>query len=571
MALKVERDNLAVFIADKFQEWNEMRAGVLAEWLQVRQNVYATSTKTLCNARLPWSNTTHIPKIAQIHDNLHANYMAAWFPQKNWLRWEPNDEAASDTQKASAAKFYTLNKLQASGFYRTADLFGQDFIQTGNCFGRVVHKKDIVVSESGLANVRYTGPVVDRVSPYDIVFDPTAAKFESTPKIIREHWSLGGFRKYVDEVGSDELRLAYDRVVKNRTTHPSTSQREKRMFYIADGFGSIDQYYGSDIVEVLTYYGGLIDKDTLDYRPNRIVQVIDGSTVISDKEFDSWLGVDGIFHATWRERSDNLWGQGPLEALVGLQYRVNHLENLRADIFDMISTPIIKEFGEVEDFDYEPGVRISLGEDGNVEYLHPDTTALQADFQINQYLNWMEEVAGAPKTALGFRTPGEKTAFEVDTLMNAANRIFQNKASRLEMNFFEPIFNMFLEVGRRNLDTVDTVRVFDADKAIFNFMDITREDITSTGRLVPFGARHLADKSRRVQEIVQLQAAKQDPSVAPHISGKSIAKILAEEIGEPDIYGENVAVLEQMETAQMSQTAQVVSEETSEIAVESGL
>jgi hypothetical protein len=40
---------------------------------------------------------------------------------------------------------------------------------------------------------------------------------------------------------------------------------------------------------------------------------------------------------------------GPLDNLVGMQYRIDHLENLKADVFDLIAFPPLKIKGYVED------------------------------------------------------------------------------------------------------------------------------------------------------------------------------------------------------------------------------
>ena len=94
---------------------------------------------------------------------------------------------------------------------------------------------------------------------------------------------------------------------------------------------------------------------------------------------------------------------GPLDNLVGLQYRIDHLENLKADVFDQIAYPILKiKGGDVEDFVFEPGARIYLGDEGDVGYMSPDTTALQADLQIQNLADTMEEMAGAPRQGYGY-------------------------------------------------------------------------------------------------------------------------------------------------------------------------
>ena len=75
-----------------------------------------------------------------------------------------------------------------------------------------------------------------------------------------------------------------------------------------------------------------------------------------------------------------------------------------------------------------------------------------------------------------------------------------------------------LEMARRYINRSDTIRILDDARGFTKFMDITREDITSSGMIVPVGARHLAERARRVQNLIQMAAVKaQDPTVAPHM------------------------------------------------------
>jgi hypothetical protein len=222
-----------------------------------------------------------------------------------------------------------------------------------------------------------------------------------------------------------------------------------------------------------------------------------------------------------------------------MQYRIDHLENLRADVFDQIALPMLKIKGDVRDFDYEPGGRIVLGDEGDVTSLVPESSALQADFQIQNLENKMEELAGAPRNAMGIRTPGEKTAFEVDALANAANRIFTHKIGKFEREFLEPVLNGMLESSRRlngmlessrrNMNTAEIVRVFDEPTGITKFREVTREDINGNGKIKARGASHFEERNQRVQNINNLMQIKMaDPSVGMHLSGKEIARMLAE-------------------------------------------
>jgi hypothetical protein len=107
---------------------------------------------------------------------------------------------------------------------------------------------------------------------------------------------------------------------------------------------------------------------------------------------------------------------------------------------------------------------------------------------------------------------------------------------------------------------------------LFFFEQITKEDIKANGRIVPMGARHFAERANRVQGLTQLYQLKlADPTMAAHLSGKEFARLLADELGEPALFGENVTVVEQMETQKVATEAQVDFEEEQQIAIEQGL
>lgn len=62
-----------------------------------------------------------------------------------------------------------------------------------------------------------------------------------------------------------------------------------------------------------------------------------------------------------------------------------------------------------------------------------------------------------------------------------------------------------------------------------------------------------------------------DPSVAAHLSGKVFAKILSEELGEPELFGENISVIEATETQLAAQDQEADMMEKLQISAEQGL
>src|SRR6185503_20996216 len=91
-----------------------------------------------------------------------------------------------------------------------------------------------------------------------------------------------------------------------------------------------------------------------EYYRNHIITVVDRHKILNLKPSPSFFGRPPIYHAGWRIRQDNLWAMGPLDNLVGMQYRIDHLENLKADLFDLTAFPPLKVTGYVEDFEWRP-------------------------------------------------------------------------------------------------------------------------------------------------------------------------------------------------------------------------
>jgi hypothetical protein len=561
-------DQIARNIAYRYVEWDNYRRPWLNEKSEIRDYIFATDTRKTANARLPWKNSTTLPKLTQIRDNLHANYMAALFPNADWLEWEGTALDDQTEQKAAAIEAYMQTKLRQDKAQVTVSQLLLDYIDYGNCFATVKWVDESIKDKKTGKVIRgYVGPRIVRISPYDIVFNPTAPSFESSPKIIRTISTLGELAKDAEKWGkdSDEYKLfqaAMERSINVRKQVRAMAQGDqlKSEGFMIDGFGSIQVYFQNDYCEVLTFYGDIYDMGAEKFEENQIIQIIDRSFVIFKKQNPNWTNHGGFFHAGWRQRPDNLYAMGPLDNLVGMQYRIDHLENLKADVFDFIAWPMQKVKGYVQDYNWEPGGRIYVGDDGDVEILKVDSVALNADMQIEALERKMEELAGAPKEAMGIRSPGEKTKFEVQVLDNAASRIFLNKIKHFETTFFEPLLNYGLMVSRQNMTGNDVVRTLDSQVDAVIFSTVTKDDITANGILRPMGASHFADRANKLQNLFGMMNSPtmQDPAVKVHMSGKKIAR-LAEELAdleEYSIFGDNVRVFEALETQKLTAQGQ---------------
>ena len=162
----------------------------------------------------------------------------------------------------------------------------------------------------------------------------------------------------------------------------------------------------------------------------------------------------------------------------------------------------------------------------------------------------MEKYAGAPSEAMGIRTPGEKTAFEVSQLQNASGRIFQEKITNFEIQGLERVLNAALETARRNMDGSELIRVMDTSIGAEKFMSVTQADITASGKLRPVGARHFAKQAQDLQNFIGIFNSPIGPMIAPHTSGKALTSFVEDVTGLKgyDIFQYNIAVEEQKET-----------------------
>jgi len=562
-------DPIAKGISEKYLTWEAHRRPWLNEKRELRNYIFQTDTRKTTNANLPWKNSTTTPKLCQIRDNLHANYMAALFPHDDWLNWQAEDRESAEGDKRSMIESYMKNKTRVSHFRATISKMVYDYIDFGNVFGTVEYVNETRTDDNGEEIPGYVGPKAIRISPYDIVFNPTAEDFGSTPKIIRSVKTLGELKADIDDHPEDGWKKdIFNIVVKNREKLQSISPADmnKTDGFIIDGFGSIHHYYESGFVELLEFRGDLYNQHTKEFLKDHIITVIDRLHIVRMQKNPSWRPAGSVRHVGWRLRPDNLYAMGPLDNLVGLQYRIDHLENLKADVFDQIAHPITKVQGFVEDWTYQPGERIYLGDDGNVEHMRPDVTALNADTQIDKLEARMEDMAGAPKTAMGIRTPGEKTLGEVQLLDNAAGRIFQNKISFFEDMFLEELLNDMLEISRRNINEKDIVRTINDETGVLLFNEVTPQDLSGVGRIYPQGARHFAQKANLIQNLMAFANSPlgQDPSVTAHISGKKIARLIEEtlDLERFGLVKDNVRIQENHETQQAANFAQRDLQET---------
>lgn len=562
----VEKDQLACRIADTWLTWDSFRETWKSQKKELRQYIYATDTTTTTNSKLPWTNKTTLPKLTQIRDNLQANYMASMFPKRRWIKWEGIQEEDEGRSKRSAIEDYIFWVVSQPHFKEEIKKLVLDYIDYGNCFATVEWVDETTV-EGSLQKTGYVGPRVVRISPLDIVMNPTSPSFSDSPKIIRSVVSMGEAKEIISRFTVDETDKEIAEAVFNycknlrdtMNSFGSAQLIEKDEMFRVDGFTSYRDYLNSDHVELLFFYGDFYDREADKFYKNHQIVVIDRHKVIFNKKNAYPMAEIPIYHSGWRVRQDNLWAMGPLDNLVGLQYRLDHIENMKADVFDLTAFPPLKIKGVVSDFTWGPFEKIYVDNDGDVEILSPDVQVLQANIEIAAIEARMEEMAGSPKEAMGFRTPGEKTAYEVQRLENAASRIFMNKIAQFEEQVIERLLNAMLILGQSHLEDV-TIRVIDDEFKATRFAEISRDSISANGRIRAIAARHFVEKAELVQNLNNFFSSPlgQDEAIKMHFSSVKLAKMMEDilDIEDYELVEPFVRISEQAEMEQLANTQQ---------------
>lgn len=529
----IVQDDIAAELMTVYIDWDNRRQTWLGEKAEIQKYIWATDTTKTTNAQLPWKNKTTVPKLCQIRDNLYANYMAALFPKRKWLTWEADTQEGQKKEKADVITAFCASMIERPEFKTEISKLLLDYIDYGNVIATTEWIDETQINADGTSEkAGYVGPIPRRINPVDICFNPIASSFNRTGKFVRALYTMGDFASKIEQESSDDNIEAYQALLQYMSDLRTKVGQFTGKFDIKNeilnvsGFGGFIDYLRSNYVEVITFYGDFYDIRAKKLHKNKIITIVDRHKILSIVDNPSMIGGDSMWHCGWRVRQDSLWAMGPLDNLVGMQYRIDHLENLKADVFDLVAAPPLKIKGLVDDFTWGPFARIHVGDDGDVEVLSPDVNALQANMEIATLQNQMEEMAGSPKEAMGFRTPGEKTMYEVQRLENAAARIFATKIRQFEEQILEPMLNSMLEMARRKLDSA-TIRQFDSSVNATLFMDITKDDLAGSGRIRPMAARNFAERAELVQNINNFFSSTlgADPEMKAHFSTVKLAEM----------------------------------------------
>ena len=566
-------DDCAVKITSMWNRFNEQRQTALRIGQEVRQYIFATAIDSTSSANMEHKNRTHIPKLTELSDTLQSNYWDSIFGEAKFFVFK--GETSEDKEKSDKITAWIRSKLEAKKFRQIEGRkLVADYVIYGNAFIGVDYIKEL-----DKYNVEtFKGATMKRISPLDIVFDAQAETFDKSPKIQRLMLHISTLAELIRKYPSANFNKgALDKILKSRQTGVSESWAERlhKENFNMDGFASWEDYFKQDYVEILIYRGDIYNNKTGEAQKRRIIWVADRLFELRNEENPAPIGKDGIHHVAWRIRPDNLWGMSPLDNLLGMQYRINKVENAKADALDLSVLPItiLKGADSLDDLTqimYKPGQVITLGIEEDIQFESPDVAVLQyASSHMAEYFALMENFAGAPPEERGIRTPGEKTAEEIRMLDTKGSKLFRDKARAFEIAL-EGALDEAKELTLLNFDGEDYVQTFDDIEGAEKLKLVSKENFKARGRFSAIGSKHWDIKNKRKSELSSLLATVfQDPKYRAHIDGWNVTQQIRDtwDLQDTNMFERFRGVKEDVELqaiaqAEMQQLAQETGQET---------
>ena len=504
----IETDSLAENISNKWISWINGRQQWEERYRRVLQYLYSSTSDTIYGqASAPWSSNVHIPKLTQLRDVLITYELESLFSLQDYYMFEGFTKDANTIKNRALIRDLMRDILERGNFKKVTEALVADYIDAGNCFAMPVWESEYVEDPKGFKKLYWEGSKAVRINPLDIVFDPTACNFKDSPKIIRTVLSLGELTVLAEKdpimkKGLDKA-LTIRQDIMTAITNGDTIKGDE--ISIA-GFGNWSTYVTSDVVEILTFYGTVYDVVKKELHKNKKITIMDRRVLLKEEDLDPLCGYDFIYKAGYRDRKDILWSMSPLENLLGMQARIDFLENKRSDCYDATVNPVRLIKGNVDMPDsLGPGDEVRMDVDCDVHYLAPDTSILTADTLIDRYEIKMEEFVGSPKEVLGLRTPGEKTMFEVNQLMTAATRIFQRQIRKFEQEIFEPMINaIFQQYIQEKAGQTIQIKTWDSVDNVYRFEEISVDAINNMGKIKVIGSTTYQDRTQIAQALQML-------------------------------------------------------------------
>jgi hypothetical protein len=310
----------------------------------------------------------------------------------------------------------------------------------------------------------YNGPSFDVVDLFDVLIDPSVAKFEDATLIRCLEKPLHQLKQ----------NPAYSNL-ENLTPKTPLPDAHKTARKQAVGLQSNLNHGPSDTIELLEVWGDVWIDGTV--YPNMVAVVANGERLIRFEENPYDHGQKPFVFTSLIPIPNELYGIGAIEKCLGLQHAINTLTNQKLDVINLsINNPFTYLIND-DVFDpntlvTRPGALIPVKSHDTlrpIQYLNNFTVAFT---EIADLKAEVQEATGALKYFTGSDGgSGGRTATEVSALVNGGAQKFNHFIAHLENTSLEPFLEQVLENAKQFLQQPETLRV-SRDDGSLKFLDI---------------------------------------------------------------------------------------------------
>ena len=117
------------YLVNLYTNYKNSRSKWEEENDEVSKFVFATDTRSTVQQSAMFKNTTTIPKLAQVRNNIITSYEEHLFPTTDWIQWDAATQDAAIKEKADIVKSYVQTKAADSNLKGTAQLLVQESSQ----------------------------------------------------------------------------------------------------------------------------------------------------------------------------------------------------------------------------------------------------------------------------------------------------------------------------------------------------------------------------------------------------------------------------------------------------------
>ena len=305
------------------------------------------------------------------------------------------------------------------------------------------------------------------LSPFEIAFPNTHARWEDVPYCIRMRWRRKSYYESNPTLAPQVAKFGWSKAPSETSMQLFRSLPQTNDLGLAPFIAGADNRHGGDADEEGTVEYELWYRPCGEYPQGLVVRWIgESSLIILHQEEDE--GVPGsipytdaegnaVFtfaHAAWEQRGGRVYGTSPLDAAISMQNILNQLWSFMLMIVNRVANPLwmIPKGSEIEKFTGAPGLVVKwnpLTVGGNAKPERVDGANIPSSiFQLEERVRAeLEKRMGTFEIIKGEKPPGVDSFAGMQLLDEKAKGRFAS-AFKARGSMFKDWFKSALEIER---------------------------------------------------------------------------------------------------------------------------